>query len=108
MGLPLAQAQGWLVKRSDDLPTAEREFIDLSLKRAAVARAKTRRVQTFIYVLLVGIIAGLVGWINQAYVNRNFPAILAVSLITMVLYTVKGLATYGQAVVMSRIGTRSP
>ena len=44
--------------------------------------------------------------INQAYVNRNFPAILAVSLITMVLYTVKGLATYGQAVVMSRIGTR--
>jgi hypothetical protein len=40
MGLPLAQAQGWLVKRSDDLPTAEREFIDLSLKRAAVARAR--------------------------------------------------------------------
>src|SRR5262245_57991271 len=44
--------------------------------------------------------------INQAYVHRNFPAILALSLATMVLYTVKGLATYGQAVLMSRIGTR--
>jgi formylglycine-generating enzyme required for sulfatase activity len=72
MALPLAQAQGWLVKRADDLPTAEREFIYLSLKRAAVARAKTQRVRTFIYVLLVGIIAGLVGWINQAYVKKEW------------------------------------
>ena len=28
--------------------------------------------------------------INQAYINRNFAAILAISLITMALYTVKG------------------
>jgi ATP-binding cassette subfamily B protein len=44
--------------------------------------------------------------INQAYVNRNFPAILALSLATIVLYSIKGGATYGQAVLMSRIGTR--
>src|SRR5262249_36623137 len=44
--------------------------------------------------------------INQAYVNRNFPAILAISLATIVLYSVRGAATYGQAVLMSRIGTR--
>ena len=44
--------------------------------------------------------------INQAYVNRNFPAILALSIATTILYTVRGAATYGQAVLMSRIGTR--
>src|SRR5262245_63855051 len=44
--------------------------------------------------------------INQAYVSRNFQAILALSIATTVLYTIKGLATYGQAVLMSRIGTR--
>ena len=44
--------------------------------------------------------------INQAYVNRNFPAILALSIATTVLYSIRGVATYGQAVLMSRIGTR--
>ena len=44
--------------------------------------------------------------INQAYVNRNFPAILALSIATTILYSIRGVATYGQAVLMSRIGTR--
>jgi ATP-binding cassette subfamily B protein len=44
--------------------------------------------------------------INQAYVNRNFPAILALSIATTILYSIKGIATYGSAVTMSRIGTR--
>jgi hypothetical protein len=35
MGLPLAQAQGWLAKRPDDLPRAHRDFIELSMQRAA-------------------------------------------------------------------------
>jgi ATP-binding cassette, subfamily B, bacterial MsbA len=55
----------------------------------------------------VAVSAYLIGdMINQAYVNRNFPAILALSIATTVLYTIKGGATYGQAVLMSRIGTR--
>jgi ATP-binding cassette, subfamily B, bacterial MsbA len=55
----------------------------------------------------VAVSAYLIGdMINQAYVNRNFPAILALSIATTVLYTLKGAATYGQAVLMSRIGTR--
>jgi ATP-binding cassette subfamily B protein len=55
----------------------------------------------------MAISAYLIGdMINQAYVNRNFPAILALSIATTVLYTIKGGATYGQAVLMSRIGTR--
>jgi formylglycine-generating enzyme required for sulfatase activity len=32
----------------------------------------TRRVQALIYLLLVGIIAGLVGWINQAYIEQQW------------------------------------
>ncbi len=53
----------------------------------------------------VAVSAYLIGdMINQAYVNRNFPAILALSIATTVLYTIKGAATYGQAVLMSRIG----
>jgi formylglycine-generating enzyme required for sulfatase activity len=46
------------------------EFDYLAACRAAehLVRRRARRVQALIYVLLVGIIAGLVGWINQAYV----------------------------------------
>jgi ATP-binding cassette subfamily B protein len=42
--------------------------------------------------------------INQAYVHRNFPAIVALGVATVVLFTLKGAATYGHAVVLSRIG----
>ena len=46
------------------------EFDYLAACRAAehLVRRRARRVQALIYVLLVGIIAGLVGWMNQAYV----------------------------------------
>ena len=30
-----------------------------------------RRIQALVYVLLVGIITGLVGWINQSYVKEQ-------------------------------------
>ena len=33
---------------------------------------RKRRVQAVIYVLLVGIIAGLVGWINQSYIKEQW------------------------------------
>jgi ATP-binding cassette subfamily B protein len=44
--------------------------------------------------------------VNEAYVKRNFPGVLTLGVVTLVLFTVKGLATYGQAVVLSRIGNR--
>src|SRR5690348_14092920 len=44
--------------------------------------------------------------INQAYVNRNLPGIVVLGAITVVLFTVKGLATYGHSVMLSRIGNR--
>jgi hypothetical protein len=45
MGLALAEAAGWIAKRGDDLPKADREFIDLSLLREARERAQRRRQQ---------------------------------------------------------------
>jgi len=44
--------------------------------------------------------------INESYVHHNFPGIVTLGIITVVLFTVKGIATYGHAVVLSRIGNR--
>src|SRR5712691_5572791 len=44
--------------------------------------------------------------INQAYVNRSLAGIITIGGITVVLFTAKGLATYGHSVVLSRIGNR--
>ncbi len=44
--------------------------------------------------------------INQAYINRNLPGIVALSGVIALLFTTKGLATYGHSVILSRIGNR--
>ena len=44
--------------------------------------------------------------INAAYVARDFRAIATLSAATIVLFTAKGLATYGHAVILARIGNR--
>lgn len=44
--------------------------------------------------------------INQAYVNRNFNAVLWLGILTIVLFALKGASTYGQAVTLSRVGNR--
>jgi formylglycine-generating enzyme required for sulfatase activity len=72
MGAALSQARSWLAKRKDDLTAIDREFIDRSAYRDHKARRGARRVRALIYVLLVGIIAGLVGWINQLYVKEQW------------------------------------
>lgn len=42
--------------------------------------------------------------INAAYINKDFRAILLLSLAAFVLFAIKGLATYGQAVILQQIG----
>jgi ATP-binding cassette subfamily B protein len=44
--------------------------------------------------------------INQAYVKRNLQGIILLGAVTVVLFTMKGLATYGHSVMLSRIGNR--
>src|SRR5438105_15927682 len=41
--------------------------------------------------------------INQAYVDENVRGIVILSLVTLVLFTLKGAATYGQSVILSKI-----
>jgi hypothetical protein len=65
MGAALTQAQSWLAKRREDLPGIDRDFIDQSGERERKARARARRVQTLVYLLLVGIILALTGVINR-------------------------------------------
>ncbi len=69
MGLPLSQAQSWLAKRSSDIPGTDREFILLSGK---AAERRRRRVQTVVGVLALAIIAGLIGWLNEAYLLERW------------------------------------
>src|SRR5215510_13462132 len=44
--------------------------------------------------------------INQAYVHKNLPGIVILALVTAVIFMIKGMATYGQAVMLARIGNR--
>src|SRR5215468_2190691 len=44
--------------------------------------------------------------INQAYVHKNLPGIIILALVTAVIFMIKGMATYGQAVMLARIGNR--
>jgi formylglycine-generating enzyme required for sulfatase activity len=71
MGAGLTQAQSWIEKRREDLPVVDRDFIDQSAKRESRVRARAARMRALIYLLLVGIIASLVGWINQEYIKEQ-------------------------------------
>jgi len=71
MGVALAQAQTWLGKRREDLPVVDRHFIDQSIRRESNVRARARRAQALIYVLLIGIILGLIGLINRTYIEEQ-------------------------------------
>jgi ATP-binding cassette subfamily B protein len=42
--------------------------------------------------------------INEAYVHRNLPGIIALGFLTAAIFMAKGVATYGQSVMLSRIG----
>jgi ATP-binding cassette, subfamily B, bacterial MsbA len=44
--------------------------------------------------------------INQAYVHKNLAGIIVLALVTATIFTIKGLATYGQALMLARIGNR--
>ena len=41
--------------------------------------------------------------INQAYVDRNLPGIMIMSIVTLVVFSAKGAATYGHSVILTQI-----
>jgi formylglycine-generating enzyme required for sulfatase activity len=54
-----------------NLEPTDSEYLAACRKAEAAARGRTRRVRAFVYVLLVGIIGGLVAWINQLYLKEQ-------------------------------------
>jgi ATP-binding cassette, subfamily B, bacterial MsbA len=42
--------------------------------------------------------------VNEAYIQRNFPGVVQVAMLTFALFVVRGLSSYGHAVVLMRIG----
>jgi formylglycine-generating enzyme required for sulfatase activity len=54
-----------------NLEPTDHEYLAACRKAEAAARGRARRARALIYVLLVGIIAGLIGWINQAYIKEQ-------------------------------------
>jgi formylglycine-generating enzyme required for sulfatase activity len=66
MGVALAKAHNWRVRRGDDLADPDRDFIDRSAAREARLQRRARLIQMTSYVLMVLVIIVLVGWINHA------------------------------------------
>src|SRR5205807_2019162 len=45
-------------------------------------------------------------FVNAAYLNRDFPAVVSLGFITVALFIVKGASTYGHAVMLARVSNR--
>jgi len=84
------------------------------IRRLLLEQARTHWKLYAIALVMMAVAAGctalsayLIGdVVNQAYVHKNFPAVLFLGIATIVLFAVKGLTTYGQAVTLSRVGNR--
>ncbi|MBV8751938.1 MAG: SUMF1/EgtB/PvdO family nonheme iron enzyme [Hyphomicrobiales bacterium] len=71
-GLLLAQAQTFLAQRPGDFLSVDRSFIVQSMERDRRAKRRVRRFQASIYVLLVGVIIGLIGWMKEAWIVEQW------------------------------------
>ena len=67
MGLALAQASNWLVKRAGDISPVDREFVVLSRK---VAQRRKLRARALVAGLVAAMIAGLAAWRYQEPLNE--------------------------------------
>jgi formylglycine-generating enzyme required for sulfatase activity len=70
----LDQAEAWTAFRPSGAPpaTADTEaFIAASRKAEMAARRRSRILNAALYTMLVGIILGLIGWINQDYIKEQ-------------------------------------
>src|SRR6187551_2163632 len=98
-----------------NLPTADERYGALPLIRRLLTEQGLVHWRKYaIAFTLMAVAAGCTAFsayligdvINQAYVNRSLPGIIVIGAITVVLFSLKGLATYGHSVMLSRIGNR--
>jgi hypothetical protein len=70
----LEVAEHWIMSRPRRVPDATKEiqaFVAESRQAARAAQRRRRLLEALICTLLISIIAGLVGWINQAYIKES-------------------------------------
>ena len=95
-------------------PFADRDGTASLLRRLLTENAVGHWRLYAIAFALMGIAAGataasaylLGSVINQAYVERSFPGVVALAATIVALFATKGFANYGQTVMLSRIGAR--
>jgi ATP-binding cassette, subfamily B, bacterial MsbA len=98
------------------LPTAadQRYRPTVLIRRLLAEQGLTHWRRYIVAFVLMAVAAGctaLSAWligdvVNQAYVNRNLQGIIMLGIITVALFAIKGLATYGHSVMLLRIGNR--
>src|SRR5689334_23308127 len=97
------------------LPIAEAHYGALPLiRRLLTEQGLTHWRKYVVAFILMAVAAGCTAFsayligdvINQAYVNRNLPGIIVLGAITVVLFSLKGFATYGHSVMLLRVGNR--
>src|ERR1700730_16991936 len=100
--------------KSDTTDTAENYSTYVLVRRLLVDEALGHWPRYAVAFVLMAIAAGataltaylLGSMTNEAYVNRNYHGIVVIGLIAMVIFVVKGFATYGSTVMLSWIGNR--
>src|ERR1700730_11807237 len=98
--------------KSDTTDTAENYSTYVLVRRLLVDEALGHWPRYAVAFVLMAIAAGataltaylLGSMTNEAYVNRNYHGIVVIGLIAMVIFLVKGFATYGSPVMLSWIG----
>jgi formylglycine-generating enzyme required for sulfatase activity/class 3 adenylate cyclase len=55
-----------------NLEATDRDYLAACRKAESATKSRRRRLQAAIYMLLIGVIAGLIGWINQAYLAEQW------------------------------------
>jgi ATP-binding cassette subfamily B protein len=97
------------------MPIAEERYRALALIRRLLTEQGLVHWRKYVIAfVLMAVAAGCTAFsayligdvINQAYVNRNLQGIIILGAITVILFSMKGLATYGHSVMLSRIGNR--
>jgi len=98
----------WIKRWLQIAPTSELHLIRRVFAEYAVKHWKGYAFAIGLMVVTAGctaLSAYLIGSIiDTVYIRRYFPAVLALCLGVVVLFTVKGLAAYGQAVVLAKVG----
>jgi formylglycine-generating enzyme required for sulfatase activity len=79
MGLPLSTASHWLDMRRPDIDTSAVRFIEESQAHARRIQRNRQRLQASVVALLVAVIVGLVGWINQQFLKERWFSITNIS-----------------------------